>query len=134
MEQLGVATVGTARTSTMPPEIRDQAKKQKDEQDDEDDEEKTKKKKKKLPPHPKVKDKRYNAFFYMDHKAGFCCFCWIDNNVVKFVSNVHTGSLEEVVSRPCKRPCTKKYRKLWKGKAVMNIKRYRKWLTITICG
>ena len=67
----------------------------------------------------KVKDKRYNAFYYMDHKAGFCCFCWINNNVVKFVSNVNTGSMEEVVTRPHKRPRTKKYRKLWKGKHTM---------------
>ena len=69
-----------------------------------------------------MKDKRYNAFYYMDHKAGFCCFCWIDNNVVKFVSNVHTGLMEEVVTRPRKRPRTKKYRKLWKGEPTMKIK------------
>ena len=120
MEQLGVATVGTARTSTMPPKICDQSQKQKGDQDD--GEEEKPKKKKKLPLHPKVKDKRYNAFYYMDHKAGFRCFCWIDNNVMKFVSNVHTGLMEEVVTRPRKRPRTKKYRKLWKGKPTMKIK------------
>ena len=135
LEQLGVATVRTARTSTMPPEIRDQASKKKGDQDD-GKEKKTKKKKKKLSPHPKVKDKRYNAFYYMDHKDGFRCFRWIDNNVVKFVSNVHTGSMEEVVTRPRKRPRTKKYRKLWKGEPTMKIKmpqmvdNYNMWMKV----
>ena len=38
------------------------------------------------------------------------------------VSNVHTGALNEVVSRNRKRPRTKKYRKLWSGKHSMEIK------------
>ena len=69
-----------------------------------------------------IKDKRYNTFYYMDHNDGFCCFWWVDNNVVKMVSNFHTGALNEVVSRVRKRLRTKKYRQLWGGKHLMEIK------------
>ena len=70
----------------------------------------------------RIKDKRYNTFYYQDHKDGFCCFWWVDNNVVKMVLNVHTGALNEVVSCNRKHPCTKKYRKLWSGTHLMEIK------------
>ena len=70
----------------------------------------------------------------MDHKDGFCCFRWVDNNVVKMVWNVHTGSLNEVVSCVRKHPRTKKYCKLWGGKHSMEIKipklvdNYNNWM------
>ena len=59
----------------------------------------------------------------MDSKDGvYRCFRWIDNNVVKMVSNIHTGNPDEVVSCTRKCPRTKKYRKLWKGEHSMEIK------------
>ena len=50
------------------------------------------------------------------------------------VSNVHTGALNEVVSCVRKCPCTKKCRKLWGGKHLMEIKilklvdNYNNWM------
>ena len=40
-----------------------------------------------------IQDKRYNSLYYMNDKVGnYQIFRWIDNNIVKMVSNVHTGA------------------------------------------
>ena len=52
------------------------------------------------------------------------------------VLDVHTGALHEVVSRNRKRLRTKKYRKLWGGKHLMEIKipkvvdNYNNWMKV----
>ena len=104
LANLGVATVGTARPSTMPPEIRDRAQKKSAEEKKEYKPLKAGQKEEKedaaQAPSIRIKDKRYNTFHFMDsHDGVYWCFCWIDNNVVKMVSNIHTGNPDEVVSR-----------------------------------
>ena len=48
-------------------------------------------------------DERYNTLYYMnDPKGNFRMFRWIDNNIVKMVSNIHMGSKDEVVMKPRK--------------------------------
>lgn len=42
-------------------------------------------------------NKRYNILHYMSNKNNFCIFCWVNNSVVKFVSNIHWGTKEESV-------------------------------------
>ena len=50
-------------------------------------------------------DVRYNTLYYMnDPKGNFQMFRWIDNNVVKMVSNIHMGTKDEVVIKPRKKP------------------------------
>ena len=49
-------------------------------------------------------EKRYNVLHYMNDKNIFCIFCWVDNNVVKFVSNVHRGTKEESVEKSRRHP------------------------------
>ena len=50
-------------------------------------------------------DERYNTLYYMnDPKGNFRMFRWIDNNIVKMVSNIHMGSKDEVVMKPRKKP------------------------------
>ena len=39
-----------------------------------------------------------------DSKKNFQIFCWIDNNIVKLVSNIHMGSKDEVVMKSIKKP------------------------------
>ena len=40
-----------------------------------------------------IQDKRYNSLYYINDKVGnYQVFCWIDNNIVKMVSNIHTGA------------------------------------------
>jgi len=40
-----------------------------------------------------IQDVRYNSLYYMNDKVGnYRIFRWIDNNIVKLVSNVHTGT------------------------------------------
>mmetsp|Transcript_34686 Transcript_34686/g.35275 ORF Transcript_34686/g.35275 Transcript_34686/m.35275 type:complete len:85 (-) Transcript_34686:98-352(-) len=48
-------------------------------------------------------DERYNTLYYMnDPKGNFRMFCWIDNNIVKMVSNVYMGTKDEVIMKPRK--------------------------------
>ena len=50
-------------------------------------------------------DVRYNILYYMNNpKGNFQMFRWIDNNVVKMVSNIHMGTKDEVVMKPRKKP------------------------------
>ena len=74
---LNVITVSTARPSTMPPKIRDCAEKKPAEEKKEYKVlagQKAKKEDSAKAPSIQIKDKRYNTFYYMDHKDGFCCF------------------------------------------------------------
>ena len=50
-------------------------------------------------------DERYNILHYMnDLKGNFQMFCWIDNNIVRMVSNVHIGTKDKSVMKPRKKP------------------------------
>ena len=50
-------------------------------------------------------DIRYNTLYYMnDPKGNFRMFQWIDNNIVKMVSNIHMGTEDEVIMKPRKKP------------------------------
>ena len=53
-----------------------------------------------------IHDHRFNSLYYMNDATGnYRMFRWIDNNVVKMVSNVHLGtSVDEAVSRARKKP------------------------------
>ena len=57
---------------------------------------------------PQRTDKRYNTLHVMEHKLGHRCFWWVDNSVVKFVSNLHYGTGNEAVLRPQKKATTKR--------------------------
>ena len=49
-------------------------------------------------------DERYNTLYYINNpKGNFRMFHWIDNNIVKMVSNIHMGSKDEVVMKPRKK-------------------------------
>ena len=41
--------------------------------------------------------------------GNFRMFCWIDNNIVKMVSNVHMGTKDEAVICPQKKPMLKEF-------------------------
>ena len=46
-------------------------------------------------------DELYNTFYHMNDPIGnFRMFRWIDDNIVKMVSNVHMGTKDEAVIRP----------------------------------
>ena len=49
-----------------------------------------------------LEDNRFNIVHHMDTKDGYRIFRWVDNNVVKFVSNVHLGT--ESIKKECCRP------------------------------
>ena len=78
LANLNVATVGTARPSTMPPEIRDCAEKKPAQEQKEykvlKAGQKAEKEDTAQVPSVRIKDKRYNTFYYQDHKDGFRCF------------------------------------------------------------
>ena len=57
-------------------------------------------------------EKRYNVIHYMNDKNNFRIFCWVDNNVVKFVSNVHRGTKDETVEKARRRPRTNQLNKV----------------------
>ena len=49
-------------------------------------------------------DSKYNTLYYMNNQTGnFRMFWWIDNDILKRVSNVHMGTKDEAVMRPRKR-------------------------------
>lgn len=48
----------------------------------------------------------------MNDKNNFRIFCWVDNNVVKFVSNVHRGTKDETVEKARRRPRTNQLNKV----------------------
>ena len=59
-----------------------------------------------------IQDKRYNSLYYMNDKVGnYRIFRWIDNNIVKMVSNVHTGGPTEQVLRNRRKPRLNEFNK-----------------------
>ena len=44
-------------------------------------------------------DNRFNTLYCKDHLGNFRMFHWLDNNIVKMVSNIHYGNLEESVMK-----------------------------------
>ena len=108
-----VATVGTARNPALPFEINEAAEKKKGKDKDG--------KQIVRPPRSKVTDKRYNTLHVMDHKLGYRCFRWVDNSVVKFVSNLHYGTGNEAVLRPRKKPRLKEARDLWEKNVTLDV-------------
>ena len=73
-------------------------------------------------------DERYNTLYYMnDPKGNFRMFRWIDNNIVKMVSNIHMGSKDEVIMKPRKKPRINEFnrkhiRLVWGDDHVVSIK------------
>ena len=50
-------------------------------------------------------DMRYNILYHIyDPTSNFRMFLWIDNNIVKMVSNVHMGIKNEALNCPRKKP------------------------------
>ena len=50
-------------------------------------------------------DVRYNTLYHMNDPIGnFRMFCWIDDDIVKPVSNVHMEAKDEAVICPRKKP------------------------------
>jgi hypothetical protein len=60
-----------------------------------------------------IQDKRYNSLYYMNDKVGnYRIFRWIDNNIVKMVSNIHTGgSTDEQVLKNRRKPRLNEFNK-----------------------
>ena len=73
-------------------------------------------------------DERYNTLYYMnDPKGNFRMFRWIDNNIVKMVSNIHMGAENESVMKPRKKPRINEFnrkhiRLVWGDEHVVSIK------------
>jgi hypothetical protein len=53
-----------------------------------------------------VSDDRFNTLYLHNDPNGFLIGRWIDNNIVKMVSNIHTGADTECVERERRRPRT----------------------------
>ena len=103
----GVATVGTTRTNVLPKEIRPGYKGREKE--------------------AQLQDKRFNTLYVQDHPDGFRCFRWLDNNIVKMVSNIHYGHKNENVMKSRKRPRANQFNRktrkaIWKDdKAIADV-------------
>ena len=54
--------------------------------------------------HQKIDDNRYNMLRFTNNKDGYRIFRVVDNNVVKFVSNVHSGIKGESILKERCRP------------------------------
>ena len=62
-----------------------------------------------------------------DPIGNFQMFCWIDNNIVKMVSNVHMGAKDESVMKPRKKPRINKFNRkhihlVWGDDHVVTVK------------
>ena len=73
-------------------------------------------------------DVRYDTLYYINNpKGNFQMFCWIDNNVVEMVSNMHMGTKDGVVIKPRKKPRINEFdrrdiRLVWGDEYVVTIK------------
>ena len=66
-------------------------------------------------------------------------FRWVDNNIVKMVSNIHIGEKDESVMEPRKKPSIndfnrKHIRLVWEDDHIVTVKRLYKVSTIIITG
>ena len=57
----------------------------------------------------------------MDHKLEYRCFQWVDNSVVKFVSNIHYGTGNELVLCPRTKPRLKEAHDLCKNNVTLDV-------------
>ena len=62
-----------------------------------------------------------------DPKGNFRMFRWIDNNIVKMVSNIHMGTEDEVIMKPRKKPRLNEFNRkhiclVWGDDHVVSIK------------
>ena len=74
-----------------------------------------------------LEDSRFNSLYCKDHPGNFRMFRWVDNNVVKLVLNIHTGSVDESVMKARKRPRSNNVncvacKTIWKESSVANVK------------
>lgn len=74
-----------------------------------------------------LEDSQFNSLYCKDHPGNFRMFRWVDNNIVKLVSNIHTGSADESVMKARKRPRFNNVncvtcKTIWKESSVVNVK------------
>ena len=74
-----------------------------------------------------LEDSRFNTLYCKDHPGNFRMFCSLDNNIVKLVSNIHSGNVDESVMKARKKPRLNNVncvtcKTIWKESSVANVK------------